>query len=192
MEKKGQLYEIIIKLTYALISFIAAIFVIKNMLSMAPLFKSFSYQEFELVGLIHKTPFKSILKDIGTIDSVNVEILIKGFFSFLSSLEWISIVFLILFVCLLILYFTFIKWSLVKDYLFLSALEILFFLLKYILFGLSFAIFYKGGGESMALSFIIGTILFYVFSLAQLFILSLWIIKFIFNIGSDLKYYYSH
>ena len=192
MEKKAQLYEIIIKLSFALFSFIAAIFVMKNILYILPLFKTTSLEEFEILGLIYKTPVGNILKDIGTVNTINVEVLFKGFMSFLSHLEWISVIFLIMMIVLLMFRFIFIKWSLVKDYLHLSLYEILFFILKYICFGLSFAIFYKGGADGMSLACIIGSILFIIFSLAQIFILSLWIIKLIFNIVSDLKYYFSH
>ena len=192
MEKKAQLYEIIIKLSFALFSFIAAIFVVKNVLYILPLFKTTSLEEFEILGLIYKTPTGNILKDIGTVNTINVAVLFKGFMSFLSHLEWISVIFLIMMIVLLVFRFIFIKWSLVKDYLHLSLYEILFFILKYICFGLSFAIFYKGGADGMSLACIIGSILFIIFSLAQIFILSLWIIKFIFYIVSDLKYYFSH
>ena len=48
MEKKAQLYEIIIKLSFAVFSFIAAIFVVKNVLHMLPLFKTSSLEEFEI------------------------------------------------------------------------------------------------------------------------------------------------
>ena len=192
MEKKAQLYEIIIKLSFALFSFIAAIFVMKNVLYILPLFKTSSLEEFEILGLIYKTPIGNILKDIGTVNTINVAVLFKGFMSFLSHLEWISVIFLLMMIVLLMFRFIFIKWSLVKDYLHLSLYEILFFILKYICFGLSFAIFYKGGADGMSLACIVGSILFIIFSLAQIFILSLWIIKFIFNIVSDLKYYFSH
>ena len=192
MEKKAQLYEIIIKLSFALFSFIAAIFVMKNVLYILPLFKTTFLEEFEILGLIYKTPIGNILKDIGTVNNINVAVLFKGFMSFLSHLEWISVIFLLMMIVLLVFRFIFIKWSLVKDYLHLSLYEILFFILKYICFGLSFAIFYKGGADGMSLACIIGSILFIIFSLAQIFILSLWIIKFIFNIVSDLKYYFSH
>ena len=192
MEKKAQLYEIIIKLSFALFSFIAAIFVMKNVLYILPLFKTSSLEEFEILGLIYKTPIGNILKDIGTVNTINVAVLFKGFMSFLSHLEWISVFFLLMMIVLLMFRFIFIKWSLVKDYLHLSLYEILFFILKYICFGLSFAIFYKGGADGMSLACIVGSILFIIFSLAQIFILSLWIIKFIFNIVSDLKYYFSH
>ena len=75
MEKKAQLYEIIIKLSFAVFSFIAAIFVVKNVLHMLPLFKTSSLEEFEILGLIYKTPVGSTLKDIGTASTINVEIL---------------------------------------------------------------------------------------------------------------------
>ncbi len=192
MEKKAQLYEIIIKLSFAVFSFIAAIFVVKNVLHMLPLFKTSSLEEFEILGLIYKTPVGSILKDIGTASTINVEILFKGFLSFLSHLEWISVIFLGMFIVLLLLRFVFLKWSSVKDYLHLSLYEILFFVLKFICVGLSFAIFYKGGANGMSLACIVGSIFFIIFSIAQLFILSLWLLKFIFNIVNDLKYYFSH
>ena len=192
MEKKAQLYEIIIKLTFALFSFIAAIFVVKNAMFLFPLFKTSSLEEFEIIGLIYKTPFGDILRDTGTQNGINVEILLKGFMSFLSNLESVSVIFLSLIIAILILRFTFIKWSLVKEYLHLSLIVVLLFIVKYVCFGLSIAIFYKDGAQGLANGSIVGSIFFIVFSLAELFIFSLWIIKFIFNIVGDLKYYFSH
>ena len=64
MEKKAQLYEIIIKLSFAIFSFFSAIFVVKNAIFMFPLYKSFSYSETQLYSLIYNTPIGGILNDI--------------------------------------------------------------------------------------------------------------------------------
>ena len=192
MEKKAQLYEIIIKSCFALFSFIAAIFIIKNMLSMFPLYTSFSSDQLGLFELIYNTHIGEILKDIGPVHTINFKLILKGFACFLLNLEWIASLFLLLTLALLVLKFIFIKWSLVGNYLKLSGLLILAYVLKYLMFLLCFALFYKGGESSLALSFVIGTSLYLLLSLGQLIILSLWIIKFIFNIVGDIIYYLKH
>lgn len=192
MERKGMLYEIIIKLTFAIFSFIASVFVVKNIISMLPLFKSFSYDEFELYDVVYKTHIGEIFKDMGIYQQIDGKIILKAVSSFIVNIEWIGIVFLLLSVTLSILYFIFIKWKLIGTYLKMSGVFILCYILKYILFACCILIIFKNSLTSISLALIIGTIVYIIFSLPQIFILILWIIKFIFNIGSDIKYYYSH
>lgn len=192
MEKKAQLYEIIIKLSFAIFSFFSAIFVVKNAIFMFPLYRSFSYSETKLYSLIYNTPIGDILNDIGPVTHFSFDVIIKGFVAFLSNVEWIGILFLLMLIVLLLLRFMFINWTLIKQYLKLSLILIGLYILKFALFGILFAIFYKDGARTMALGFVVGTSAFLLVSIAQLFVLSLWIIKFIFNIVNDVKYYYSH
>ena len=95
MERKGMLYEIIIKLTFAIFSFIASVFVVKNIISMLPLFKSFSYDEFELYDVVYKTHIGEIFKDMGIYQQIDGKIILKAVSSFIVNIEWIGIVFLL-------------------------------------------------------------------------------------------------
>lgn len=192
MEKKAQLYEIIIKLSYALLAFISAVFVVKNAIFMLPLYKSFSCSETQLYSLIYNTPFGNILNDVGVVTTLSFDVFVKGFVGFLSNVEWIGVVFLFMTIGLMLLRFMFINWTLIRQYLKLSLIQIGLYILKFVLFGIIFALFYKDGTRTMSLAFIIGTSAFLIVSIAQVFVLSLWIIKFIFNIVNDIKYYYSH
>lgn len=192
MEKKAQLYEIIIKLSFAIFSFFSAIFVVKNAIFMLPLYNSFSCNETQLYSLIYNTPIGNILNDIGPVTYFSFSLIIKGLIAFLNNIEWIGVIFLFMLIILLLLRFMFINWTLVKQYLKLSLILVGLYVLKFALFGILFAIFYRGGERTMALGFVVGTSAFLLVSICQLFILSLWIIKFIFNIVSDIKYYYSH
>ena len=192
MEKKAQLYEIIIKFTFAICAFVSAIFVVKNVIFMLPLYKSFSCDINGLYALIYNTPFGDILNDIGIVKDLSFTVIYKGFVAFLANIEWIGLVFLLLTIALLCLRFMFPKWVLVKQYLYMSLINILLYILKFGLFALAFLIIFKDGPRTVSLSFIVGTSLFILISFFQLIVLSLWIIKFIFNIVSDVKYYYSH
>lgn len=189
MEKRAQLYEIIIKLLMAIIAFITGVFVAKNAVFMLPLFESVGKSEVELYEIIYATSIGDILKDIGVIVNVDLKIILKGFTAFLLNVEWISIVFLLVTLVLLMLSFVFVKWKLVKSYSRISLSIIGLYILKYLLFLLSFALIYKNGEKSMAMSFIVGNSLFMICSFIELFLLCLFVVKFILNIVGDIKYY---
>lgn len=192
MEKKGILCEMIIKTIFAIFSFIASIFIVKNIISIFPFFNAYSYEEQSLYDVVYKTHIGEIFKDMGIFQQIDNNIVVKAVTSFIINIEWIGIVLLVLTLILLLLYFIFIKWKLLKTYLKMSGILIAFYLLKYILFACCFLIFFKDSLTSVCFSLIIGAIIYIIFSLMELTILFLWIIKFIFNIGNDFKYYYSH
>ena len=192
MEKKAQLYEIIIKFVFAVVSFISAVFVVKNLFFMLPLFNSFSCNERQLYELIYNTQFGGILSHIGVITTFSFNTIVKGFIGFIANIEWIGILFLLLTIALLLLRFIFINWTLVKQYLHLALISILLYILKLALFGLAFDICYKDSTRSIALGFVAGTVVYLITCCAQIFVFSLMIIKFIFNISGDIKYYLSH
>ena len=192
MEKKAQLYEIIIKSVFAVVSFISAVFVVKNLFFMLPLFNSFSCSERQLYELIYNTQFGGILSHIGVITTFSFNTIIKGFVGFIAGIEWIGIIFLLLTIALLLLRFIFINWTLVKQYLHLALISILLYILKLALFGIAFAICYKDSTRTIALGFVVGTVVYLITCCAQIFVFSLMIIKFIFNISGDIKYYLSH
>ena len=192
MEKKAQLYEIIIKFVFAVVSFISAVFVVKNLFFMLPLFNSFSCNERQLYELIYNTQFGGILSHIGVITTFSFNTIVKGFIGFIANIEWIGILFLLLTIALLLLRFIFINWTLVKQYLHLALISILLYILKLALFGLAFAICYKDSTRTIALGFVAGAVVYLITCCAQIFVFSLMIIKFIFNISGDIKYYLSH
>lgn len=192
MEKKAQLYEIIIKLSFAIFGFIASVFVVKNIISMLPLFESFSYDERGLYDAIYKTNIGNILNDIGIVSIFNFNLIVKGFFAFLANIGVLAIIFLLMVLVILILRFIFIKWTLLHFYLKISGLVILSFILKYLSFAIVFGFTYDYGTYSLALSFVIGSATYLIFSITQLFFLCYFIIKFILNISNDINYYCSH
>ena len=192
MEKKAQLYEIIIKLVFAVVAFVCAVFVVKNAIFMFPLYSSFSCNEKQLYELIYNTQFGGILNDIGVITRFSFITIIKGFVGFLNNVEWIGIIFLLLTIGLTLLRFIFINWTLVRQYLKLAMMSIVLYIIKLALFGIAFAICYKDGIRTISLGFVVGTSFYLLTCIAQLFVFSLWIIKFIFNISSDINYYLSH
>ncbi len=192
MERKGQLIEIIIKSVYFIFSIIAAVFIVKNIISMIPLYRSFQFSEQEMYNFILKTPFGIIYKDIGNVELIDSSIVSRAIVAFIKNIHWGGIIFLIITLIMLFTYFMFIKWQLVGTYLKLSSYLILAHLAKYILFALSILIFFKDDMASFSLSMIIGTSLYLILSLVELFILSLFIIKFILNIANDIKTFYCH
>ncbi len=192
MERKGQLIEIIIKSVYFIFSIIAAVFIVKNIISMIPLYRSFQFSEQEMYNFILKTPFGIIYKDIGNVELIDSSIVSRAIVAFIKNIHWGILVFLAITLIMIFTYFMFIKWQLVGTYLKLSSYLILAHLAKYILFALSILIFFKDDMASFSLSMIIGTSLYLILSLVELFILSLFIIKFILNIANDIKTFYCH
>lgn len=192
MEKKAQLYEIIIKLVFAITAFICSVFVVKNAFFMFPLFTSFSCNETQLYHLIYNTQFGDILNDVGVVINFSFSTLVKGFIGFLNNIEWVGLFFLVLTIALLLLRFMFIKWTLIRQYLKLSLVSIVLYILKFALFGICFSIFYKSNIRTMSLAFVVGTSMYLAICIIQLFVFSLLIVKFIFNISIDIKYYLSH
>lgn len=190
MEKKGIVIEIILKFLFAAFSFIAAIFVVKNIISMSNLLKSFSYDEIELYDAVNSTHLGLIFNDIGVFLKIDGTTIFKVLTSFIANIEWIGIIFLLLSIGVSIVYFIFIKWKVFETYLKMSGLLILCYILKYILFACSILLFFKDNLASLSLALVIGTIIYIIISLFELILFVLWMLKFILNIVGDIKYYY--
>ena len=192
MDRKTILFETIIKTVFFVFSIIAAVFVVKNIISMFPLYSINKTDEIEIFDAISKTHIGKIFDNIGASSFINNEIIHKALVSFVYNVETICIIFLIITLSLLFVFFIFPKWKLIASYLKLSAVLILSYISKYLLFALCFLIFYKNTLPSFFITINVGTTLYLIICLIQLFILSLWIIKFIFNILGDIKSYTSY
>lgn len=190
MEKKGIIIEMTLKFLFAAFSFIAAIFVVKNIISMSFLLKSFSYDETKLYDVVNTTHIGLIFNDIGIFIKIDGSTVLKVLVSFIANIEWIGIIFLLLNIYIGIVYFIFIKWKIFETYLKMSGLLILTYLLKYLLFACSILLLFKDSLTSISLALIVGTIVYILLSLFELTLLLLWMIKFIINIKGDIKYYY--
>lgn len=192
MERKGRIYEMIIKATYFLLAFIAGVFIMKNIISVFPFFKSISYNEQQFYSTISNTQFGKIYNDIGIVEVIDKNVIANTIIAFFVNVEWIVLVFLIVSVALLFIYFMFIKWELIENYLIMTAYLFICYLLKYVLFALPILMFYKGTDSSLSISFIIGSSLYIIISLLEFVILSKLMIKFIFSFINDIKYIYTH
>lgn len=189
MERKGLLFEIIVKGIYFVFSIIAAVFVVKNIISFFSLYQANTVNESELYAIVGNTHIGKIFSDIGGFMAIDGNIIKKALISFVNNIEGVAIVFLIMTLFLTLIYFVFIKWNLISSYLKLSFVSIGLYLLKYVFFGLCILMFFKDSYPSLVIALNIGTSLYLIVCVAQLFIFSLWIIKFIFNILADLKSY---
>ena len=189
MEKKGCLYEIVIKSTYFIIGVIGLILIINGLINIFPMLNSFSLQYSDMHTLILNTEFAEAYKTFSYVDYFNGALIIEVLVSFIANLPIFSLLFLILTTTLGILYFVFVKWDLLRVYFKLSLIHIVLFLIKYIFFGLSLLIFYTSDIKSLATGLFVGTVCYIIISLIQIFLHSLWILKFILNIGEDIKEY---
>ena len=192
MERKGLLFEIIIKGIYFIFSIIAAVFVVKNIISFFTLYQANIVEESELYAIVGNTHIGKIFSDIGGFMTIDGNIVKKTLISFVNNIEGVAIAFLIMTLILTLLYFVFIKWNLIASYLKLSFITIGLYLLKYVLFGLCILLFFKDSYPSLVIALNVGTSLYLIDCLTQLFVFSLWIIKFIFNILIDLKSYINY
>ena len=192
MERKGLLFEIIIKGIYFIFSIIAAVFVVKNIISFFTLYQANIVEESELYAIVGNTHIGKIFSDIGGFMTIDGNIVKKTLISFVNNIEGVAIAFLIMTLILTLLYFVFIKWNLIASYLKLSFITIGLYLLKYVLFGLCILLFFKDSYPSLVIALNVGTSLYLIDCLTQLFVFSLWIIKFIFNILVDLKSYINY
>ena len=131
-------------------------------------------------------------KNFGQNFLIDGNIVSKTLLSFINNIEIIAIIFLIMTILLALLYFVFTNWTLVSSYLKLSFISIGLYLIKYILYGLCILVFFKDSYPSLALALNIANSLYMIICLLQLFVFSLWIIKFLFNILSDVKSYINY
>lgn len=65
MERKGLLFEIIIKAIYFIFSIIASVFVVKNIISFFTLYQANTVDESELYAIVGNTHIGKIFSDIG-------------------------------------------------------------------------------------------------------------------------------
>ena len=192
MEKKSFLYELIIKFIYFLFAFVASVFVVKNIISIFPLFKSFQLDEIQLNDVILKTTFGKIYYDMGVVEYINLKTIFKAISAFFTNIEGIVIVFGIITIAMLLIYFIFTKWKLISYYLNKSNYLAMLYIWKHILFAVCILFFYRNSLSSLSLSFVLGTSIYLILSLIELFILSIWMIKFIFDFIKVLKTIYNY
>ena len=192
MEKIGQISELAIKIVYGILAFIMSVFIVKNIILMFPLLGSMKLDENSLVQLISTTRIGPIYESIEAYHDVDNKLVSSVIVSFLSNIEWIAIVFLIITILMLFTLFMFIKWKLIASYLKLSGLIAACYLFKYILFGICFLIFFNDSFEGVTRSFLVGTIIYIIVSLFELFLCSLFIIKLVLNFSSDVKAIYEN
>ena len=192
MEKHKIIYELIIKFIYFIFSIIASVFVVKNIISFITIYNVNVVDEADFYGIIGKTHIGKIFNDIGGYIAIDGNIVSKTLLSFINNIEIIAIIFLIMTILLALLYFVFTNWRLVSSYLKLSFISIGLYLIKYILYGLCILVFFKDSYPSLALALNIANSLYMIICLLQLFVFSLWIIKFLFNILSDVKSYINY
>ena len=189
MKKAGHLYEIIIKSVYLIVGIVGLITIFNGVINIVPLLSSFSYDYSEIQDKVMNTEFNTAFKTLTSVDYFNSSLIMKTVLSFIANLSFLPYIFLIITTLLTILYFLFVKWPLVSSYFKVSLIHILLFIGKYVLFGLTLLIFYTNDIRSLATGLLIGTILYLIFSLLQIFFHSLWILKFILNISEDIKDY---
>ena len=189
MEKKGHLYEIIIKSIYLIVGIIGLIIILNGIVNIVPLFASFSLDYNQMQSAIMNTEFASSYKTLTSVDYFNSSLILKILLSFIANLSIFPYLFLVLTLLLSMLFFIFIKWPLVSSYFKISLMQICVFIGKYLLFGLSLLIFYNNDIKSLATGLFIGTIVYLLTSILQIFLHSLWILKFVLNISEDIKAY---
>lgn len=189
MEKQGYLYEIIIKALYLIVGIVGLITIFSNLINILPLLKSFSLDYSQMHMYIVETEFAPTYKALTSVDYLNGTVIAKVLMSFIVNLPIFSIFFLILTLFIGIICFLFIKWTLIRSYFKLSLVHIALFIIKYVMFGLLLLAFYSSDMKSLAMGLFIGTITYILISIVQIFLHSLWILKFIFNITDDIKEY---
>ena len=189
MEKKGHLYEIIIKAIFLVVGIIGLILIFSNLIHILPLLNSFSLDYNQMHLYIVDTELAPAYKVLTSVDYLNGSVIVKVLLSFVINLPIFSLLFLLLTLVMGIIYFLFVKWPLIRSYFKLSLVHIGLFIVKYVLFGLLLLAFYSSDMKSLAVGLFIGTITYILISLVQIFLHSLWVLKFIFNISDDIKEY---
>lgn len=192
MEKTGQIIEIIIKLVAAIFSIIAAVLVVRNCFSMFGFLTLGNDEEIKLYDVLSKTQIGKVFSDIGVFIDLNKTVILVGFSSFLNNLEFISIFYFVILLVILLLYFLFVKWSLLKNYINILLIIGASYLLKYIFVLVCLALFNNNNIEGIILSLKIATILYFIISVVEFGCFLLLILKFITNISTDVKYLLKH
>lgn len=188
MGKYQIIKELIIKFFAACISLICIIFVVENMISMFPLFQSMKMTESEIWNCIHQTRLGTLYNSmIVTDDTPIIKMVEQGLFSFFKNIQWFVIVFLCFVLVLFLLRFLNLDDDFVKKYLNIHRWIILIYISKYLFMVLGMAIFFRDSIRSVSIGLVFDTTISMVFDLLLIFFLSLFIIKFVLNISSDMK-----
>ena len=186
MTAKKQVAEILIKILFAIIGFVLSINIIKDIISLIPLFNT-SLNENELYSLISNTNIGSIYLKIGAVEGINRTIMYTALVAFFDNIPLFYVLFFSIIVILSFIYFIFSKWNLLEIYIKMAYIVLFLYVFKYIFYGLAFVLFYTGSFNSLSSSLIIGNVIFMIFSLGELFIMFLWILKVLLNIVDDVK-----
>ena len=192
MERTGHLIEFIIKIIFAIFSVIAVIFVVRNCALMFGFFTVTNEDSLVFYKTLSETHVGKIYNSFGSFNEINLSIIHQGFVAFITNMDFICYVFVFLLIALLIVFFTFPKWDMVKSYIKISLYILLAYLAKYVFILLALAICFDGSETSVYLSLKIGTIFYYIISFAEMFLLSLLICKFVLNLKSDIRYINNH
>lgn len=186
MIAKKQISEIIMKFLFAVIGFTLAVYIFKDIISMVPLFNS-SLNENEIYTLISTTSIGNVFSKLGAVEVIDKTLIYTTIVAFLDSIPIFNVIYLALVVLLTILYFVYPKWSLLKMYLKMAYVIIALYIFKFVFYGLVFVCFFKDNIQTLVTCLINGNIIFIFFSLGEIFILSLWVLKLLLNITNDIK-----
>ena len=85
MTAKKQVAEILIKILFAIIGFVLSINIIKDIISLIPLFNT-SLNENELYSLISNTNIGSIYLKIGAVEGINSTIMYTALVAFFDNI----------------------------------------------------------------------------------------------------------
>lgn len=124
---------------------------------------------------------------IVTDDTPIIKMVEQGLFSFFKNIQWFVIVFLCFVLVLFLLRFLNLDDDFVKKYLNIHRWIILIYISKYLFMVLGMAIFFRDSIRSVSIGLVFDTTISMVFDLLLIFFLSLFIIKFVLNISSDMK-----
>ena len=192
MEKTGRILELIIKFIFAIFSAISIVFVVRNSISMFGFLTVTNDNSAIFYATLNNTHIGKVYNSFTSLNEINLNIIHQGFVSFVSNMDVICYIFFALFVILLITYFAFMKWEIIKSYIKISCYLILTYLSKFVFILLMIAICFDGSEPSVYLALKIGTIFYYLFAMVEMFLLSLWIAKFILNLKDDFKSINNH
>lgn len=192
MEKFGQILEIIIKTIFAAFSIVAVVFLVKNVIFMLMFFKLDGTNEAMFYNVFSNTFIGKVYNTMGAVIDINAMIILRGIVSYFLNLEVICCIFIMLIINLLVLYFIFIKWALLKTYLKMSGIVIASYIFKHAFILLFLAIFNDYSLENVCLALKVGSIFYLLLSIIEFIIFMLWIIKFMVNIVFDIKYLRNH
>ena len=129
MERVGLISEFIIKIIYGILAFIIGVFVVKNIVLMAPLFGVLKMDEVSMINALSNTKIGPVYESVEAYKQIDGKVVFNAIIAFITNLGWIEVAFLISNVILLFALFMFIRWKFISNYLKLSGLIILVYLL---------------------------------------------------------------